>query len=96
MILDGDEGVLKVGGDRRDRHVVPLFVESKPAAAVGGVKPGVADTARESVDRVTLPGEPAERDRRDDDERIQQVLRPAEIGTQHPRIISIVPHPLLR
>ena len=89
MILDGDERVLQIRRDRRDRHVVPLFIETKPAAAVGGVKPGVADAAREldrpssSAWRTTPNG-----DRGDDDERVQQVLGPAEIGTQHIALIS--------
>ena len=82
VILDGDEGVLQVRRDLRDRHVVALLVEAEPAAAVGGVEPGVADAARQLVDGVALLGEPAERDRGDDDERVEQVLRPAEVGAQ--------------
>ena len=49
VILDGDERVLQIRRDRRDRHVVALLVETKPAAAVGGVEPGVADTPRVSL-----------------------------------------------
>ena len=92
MILDRDKRVLQVGAICGDRHVVALFVETEPAAAVGGVKPRVADAAGELVDRVALRGEPAERSCGDNDEREQQVLGPAQISTPaSQRIISIVP-----
>ena len=81
VILDGDERVLQVRRDRRDRHVVPLLVETKPAAAIGGVKPRVADAARQLIDRITLRGEPAEGDRRHHDEGVQQVLGPGQVAS---------------
>ena len=96
MIFDGDERVLQIRRDRRNRHVVPLLIETKPAAAVGGMKPRVADAARQPIDRVALLGEPAERNRGGDDECVEQVLRPAEIGTPLRSIVSIVPQTLLR
>ena len=64
VVLDRDEGLLQRRRDRVERHVLPLFVESEPAPAVGRVEPGVADTARQLVNDVRLTRQPDAADRR--------------------------------
>ena len=69
VILDRDERVLQVGGNVRERHVLPVLVHAEPPAAVGGEKPRVADAATELVDSPGLAQGPRQRDCGENDER---------------------------
>ena len=82
MIFHGNEGLLQGRGDCRNRNVVALVIEPKPAAAVRGVKPCIADAACELVNRVTLLREPTEGHYGNDNEGIKEVLRSDEIGAE--------------
>ena len=63
VILDRDERVLQVDRDLGERHVLMVLVHAEPAPAVGGQEPGVADAARQPMDRVALPEHPGHGDR---------------------------------
>ena len=69
VILDRDDRVLEVGGNRFERHVAALFVEPEPGPPGGVVEHGVADAAIQLVDRPGVPARPHDRHHhgRDDD-----------------------------
>ena len=69
VILDGDDGVLQVGGDLVQRDVVTLLVEAEPGLAVGAVEHGVADPARQPVHGDRVARQPDARHRAADDQR---------------------------
>ena len=50
-IFDCDDRVLQIGRNLRERHIVALLVEPEPRLAVGAVEDGVADAARQPMDR---------------------------------------------
>ena len=85
MVLDGDEGVLEMRRDGGDRHVVPLLVEPEPGTAVGGVEPGVADTAGQLVDGIALFAEPSRGETGHGDDGVEQQPGPAPVGAQRPK-----------
>ena len=58
VILDGDDGVLEVGGDLLEGHVLPLLVERKPLAPRRVVEHRPADAAIEVVDRHGVASRP--------------------------------------
>ena len=55
MIFNGDDRVLQVGRDFRQRDVMPLLVEPEPRLTVGAVKDGIADAASQPVDLEGVP-----------------------------------------
>src|SRR5476651_1979066 len=57
-ILDGDHRVLQVGRDLVERYVVALLVEPEPRLAVRAVEHGVADAARQAMDRHGISRQP--------------------------------------
>ncbi len=68
MVLDRDERVLEMFRDFTERHVTPVLVEPEPSPAVRGEKPGVADAAGQTINRMTLAEEPRHAHRGEDDE----------------------------
>ena len=60
MVLDGDHGVAKVGGDLFQAHVPAMLVQREPGLAVGSVEHGVADPSGQAVDREVVLAGPEE------------------------------------
>ena len=78
VIFDGDHRVLQVRCDAGERHVEAVLFEREPGLAVGAVEVGLADPARELVDRHGVARHPDGDDNRDepesDEDAPQQVL----------------------
>ena len=64
MVFYRDEGVLQIGRDVGQRHVLPLFIHPEPLLPVRREEPRVADPARQPVDRVALTHGPRHADGR--------------------------------
>ena len=58
---------------------MPLLVETKPAVAIGGMEPGVANAARELIDGVALFAEPGGRQHTEHDDREQEKFGASQV-----------------
>ena len=94
-ILDGDDGVLQVGGDLVERDVVPLLVEPEPRLAVGAVEHRVADAARQPVDARRRSATATRRDAAPpttsaSEQRQRDPVGPAGAGAAGSAVVSLV------
>ena len=68
VVLYRDKGMTQVFGNLGERHIAPVLVHAKPALAIGGEEPGVANAARQLVNGVALTQQPGDAERRHDHE----------------------------